>query len=156
MTIRFATMEDIPACVEVARYFVENSRFNIYTFSEERAHKQFESLIKVGQEQRGDHCMILAEDSKGEIVGGVLGRVEQHLFSDNTVASIITYVAKPETRMAGTGIKLLSAFKSWAKNRNAFEINAGINSGIDMKKMDKFLRKLGFEQTGGNYALTLS
>ena len=41
------------------------------------------------------------------------------------------------------------------ENRAAFEISAGVNSGYAMDKMDRFLRRLGFRQTGGNYSLVI-
>ena len=50
---------------------------------------------------------------------------------------------------------LLTAFRKWTENRGAVELSAGGNSGVEMSRMDKFLRRLGFRQTGGNYALSL-
>ncbi len=46
-------------------------------------------------------------------------------------------------------------FRKWAENRDAVELNAGVNSGVDLDRMDKFFRRLGFRMTGGNYALDL-
>jgi len=57
--------------------------------------------------------------------------------------------------MSGAGLKLLTAFKKWAENRGAYELAVGINSGADLKQMDSFLRKLGFQMTGGNYSMVL-
>jgi len=57
--------------------------------------------------------------------------------------------------MSGAGLKLLVAFRKWAENRGVFELSVGINSGVELEKMDRFLKKLGFRQTGGNYALSL-
>lgn len=37
-----------------------------------------------------------------------------------------------------------------------FEISAGVNSGTDLDRMDSFLRKLGFQLTGGNYSLLMN
>ncbi|MDD4855789.1 MAG: hypothetical protein PHU41_08110 [Sulfuricurvum sp.] len=50
----------------------------------------------------------------------------------------------------------MSAFRKWAENRGAVELSAGVNSGTHIDKTDKFLRRLGFIQTGGNYALALN
>jgi hypothetical protein len=58
--------------------------------------------------------------------------------------------------MGGAALKLLTAFKKWAENRGAFEISAGVNSGTDLDRMDRFLRKLGFQHTGGNYSLLMN
>lgn len=58
--------------------------------------------------------------------------------------------------MSGAGLRLMSAFRTWAENRGAVELSAGVNSGAHIDKTDKFLRRLGFVQTGGNYALALN
>lgn len=36
------------------------------------------------------------------------------------------------------------------------ELSAGVNSGVELEKMNRFLQRLGFQQTGGNYALPLA
>lgn len=84
-----------------------------------------------------------------------IGCVERHFFSGRFVASVIHYSVLPEKRMGGAGLRLLMAFRKWAENRGAFEINAGVNSGTDLDKLDGFLRRLGFKLTGGNYSLAL-
>lgn len=65
------------------------------------------------------------------------------------------YDMLPDKRMSGGGLKLLTAFRKWAENRGAFELSLGVNSGVAMDKMDRFLKRLGFVQTGGNYSLVL-
>lgn len=69
---------------------------------------------------------------------------------------MINYGVVPDKRMSGAGLRLLTAFRKWAENRGAVELSAGVNSGIDLDKMDTFLRKLGFELTGGNYSLGIA
>lgn len=156
MTIRFATMNDIPIMVELGEYFHSITRFRSYDYNRERVTTQLRAVIEAGQEKRGTHCCLLAEDSKGQVIGGVIGCVERHFFSDRLVASIIHYDVLPERRMSGAGLRLMSAFRTWAENRGAVELSAGVNSGTHIDKTDKFLRRLGFVQTGGNYALALN
>ncbi len=152
MKIRFATYDDIPPFVELARIFCANTRFHTYDFNHERMAANFKAVI---DNPRGTHCFFVAEDSQGRPVGGLIGCVESHFFSDKLVASIIHYDVLPEKRMGGAGLKLLTAFKKWAENRGAFELSAGVNSGTDLDKMDRFLRKLGFQCMGGNYSMIL-
>ena len=57
--------------------------------------------------------------------------------------------------MSRSGLRLLSAFLKWMGNRGVLELSVGINSGVELEKMDRFLQRLGFRQTGGNYALSL-
>ena len=109
----------------------------------------------VGLAQKGTHCFFVAEDSSGQPVGGLIGCVEKHFFSDHLVASVIHYDVLPEKRMGGAGLKLLTAFRKWAENRGVAELSAGVNSGVELDKMDRFLRRIGFRQTGGNYSLSI-
>lgn len=104
---------------------------------------------------RGTHCCFVAQDGDGAVIGVLIGCVERHFFSDRLVASIIHYDVLPERRMSGAALRLMSAFRKWAENRRAVELSAGVNSGAHIDKTDKFLRRLGFVQTGGNYALAL-
>lgn len=152
MKIRFATLEDIPAFVEMARTFHELTRFKEYDYNPERVVSNLQAII---ENSRAVHCFFVAEDSAGKPVGGLIGCVESHFFSEKLVASLIHYDVLPEKRMGGAGLKLLTAFKKWAENRGAFELAVGINSGTDLQQMDSFLRKLGFEMTGGNYSMKL-
>lgn len=152
MKIRFATAEDIPVFVEMARLFHANTRFSAYDYNPERVADHLQKII---DNPRGSHCFFVAENSDGRAIGGLIGCIESHFFSDKLVASVIHYDVLPEFRMGGAGLKLITAFKKWAENRGVFEISAGVNSGVDVDKMDSFLRKLGFQLTGGNYSMIL-
>jgi len=152
MNVRFAKIEDVPVFVEMARTFQALTRFKAYDYN---AEKVAENLSAVVRNPNGTHCFFVAEDSKGKAVGGLIGCVESHFFSDKLVANLIHYDVLPEKRMGGAGLKLLTAFRKWAENRGVFELSVGINSGTDLNKMDTFLRKLGFQLTGGNYSLVL-
>ncbi len=156
MKIRFATLNDIPAGIEVGRRMHALTRFAAYDFNAERVGHNLRAVIETGQHAKGTHCFLVAEDDSGQIVGALIGCVERHFFSDLRVASVIHYEVLPERRMSGAGLKLLTAFRKWAENREVFELSVGINSGVELERMDRFLRRLGFRQTGGNYSLPLA
>ncbi|MDR0775588.1 MAG: GNAT family N-acetyltransferase [Azonexus sp.] len=154
MKIRFATRNDIPACTEIGRRMAAVTRFAAYDFNAERLAQNLGAVIDSGH-AKGTHCLFVAEDTAGQLIGLLIGCIERHFFSDLLVASIIHYDVLPEKRMGGAGLKLLAAFRQWAENRSAFELSVGINSGVEMEKMDRFLKRLGFRRTGGNYSLPL-
>lgn len=155
MNIRFAKLDDVSDIVEVGRRLHAETRFAAYDFNAERVAENLRGVIEIGQNGKGTHCFFVAEDSHGKSVGALIGCIERHFFSDQPVATVIQYGVIPEKRMGGTGLRLLTAFRNWAKNRDAFELSVGVNSGVDMAKTDRLLRKLGFQQTGGNYAMPL-
>lgn len=154
MTIRFATLSDVPAFVEIGRYFHSVTRFKEFEFDEKRLHEQLVAVIDGGQ-RAGSHCFLVAEDSDKKQVGGLIGCVERHFFSNQVVASLIHYDVLPQKRMSGAALRLLKAFRKWAENRGAVELSVGVNSGDSIQKHDRFLKRLGFTPVGGNYALKL-
>lgn len=156
MTIRFATIEDIPALVEVGKKIHQLTRFKIYPYEESLVKQQLRYMINQGQNSKGSYCLLVAISSNGEIVGGLLGGINRLFFSSQIVANVIQYGALPGKGMGAAGLKLLTAFRTWAINRNAMTLYAGSNSGINIEKMDRFLKKLGFIPTGLNYALPLN
>lgn len=152
MKIRFAQLEDVPKLVEMGRRYHQLTRFRKFDYD---AKKVEQTLSAVIQHKTGTHCFFVAQRDDGSLVGGLIGCIESHIFSDQPVATLIHYDVDPESRMSGAGYRLLLAFRKWAENRAAIEINAGVNSGVELQKMDRFLRKLGFELTGGNYSLKI-
>lgn len=152
MKIRFATPQDVPVIVELGRRFHALTRFCVYHYDTERTTLSLHAVLR---NPRGGHCFFVAEDSTGETVGFLIGCIEQHFFSSQLVASVIHYDVLPEKRMGGAGVRLLMAFKQWAENRGAVELSAGVNSGTDLGKLDRFLRRMGFKMTGGNYSMML-
>src|SRR3990167_2586350 len=151
MQIRSAQLDDVPHLVEMGRRYHQFTRFRTFDYN---AQKVAKTLAAVVQQKTGTHCFFVAQRDDGSLVGGLIGCIEAHIFSDQPVATLVHYDVDPESRMSGAGYRLLLAFKKWAENRKAVEINAGVNSGVDLQKMDRFLRKLGFDLMGGNYCLS--
>lgn len=156
MKIRLATAHDIAAGVELGRRMHAITRFSAYDFNAQRVETQLRNLVTIGQNARGSHCFLVAEDNAGQMTGALLGCIEQHFFSDLKVASVIHYVVLPERQMSGAGLRLLTAFRAWAVNRGVFELAVGINSGVEPEKSDRFLKRLGFQFNGGNYSARLA
>lgn len=153
MTIRFATVEDIPALVEGGRRMHALTRFRDQPYNEEKVTKAFNELIQRGQ---GKYLYLVAEDAEDNIVGALIGVVEQQIFSDYFTASIMHYDVLPEARMGGYAVRLLKAFEQWAKNRKVIEINFGINSGTEFETIGRFARRMGYAKVGENYVLGLT
>jgi GNAT superfamily N-acetyltransferase len=85
-------------------------------------------------------------------VGALIGVMEQQLFSEAWVATVMHIDVLPEARMGGYAVRLIRAFEQWAKNRNAFEINLATGSGVAVEKVSGFVEKLGFVPVGKNFA----
>jgi GNAT superfamily N-acetyltransferase len=152
MPIRFATLQDVPALVEVGRRMHAHTRFKAFDFNATRVDAGLRQLIEQGQNK---YAFLVAQDSTGEIVGALIAVLEQHMFSVQLTASVMHYDVLPEKRMGGYGVRLLKAFEQWCKNRKVVEINLGINSLTEMDSVGRFVRKMGYSKTGENFVLTL-
>ncbi len=153
MTIRFATIHDVPALVELGRRMHAITRFRDQPYNAEKVAKTFSELIQRGQ---GKYVYLVAEDTGDRIVGGLIGVLEQQIFSDQLVASVMHYDVLPEARMGGYAVRLLKAFEQWVKNRGVVEINFGINSGAEFEAVGRFAQKMGYAKVGENFVLSLT
>ena len=155
MDVRFATLRDIPNCIELGFRVQKSTGLARFAYDRTVVEKNLRNLIVVGQQKRRSHCLLLAEDEQGLLIGGLIGCIDSHLFSHRPVANMIAYGVRPGHRMTGAAVRLMKAFVEWAKRRGAYEVNAGVNSGTDIERTDRFMKKMGFAKTGANYALRL-
>jgi L-amino acid N-acyltransferase YncA len=153
MKIRYAKLEDVPAFVAMGKEFHANTRFHIFDFNTERVTRTLMDLI--ARNGAGKYVFFVADDNAGQPIGGLIGCLETHIFSEKPVANIVHFDVLPERRMSGAALRLLIAFRRWAENRRVFELCAGVNSGENVERLDRFFKKFGFELTGGNYAMRL-
>ncbi|WP_338845114.1 GNAT family N-acetyltransferase [Massilia sp. W12] len=152
MEIRYATAADVKPLAEMGRQVHAQTRFSNFTYQPEKVEK---ALLQILQYNQGQYGFFVAERKDGSVAGGLVGVIETHIFSDQPVATLVLYEVQSAARMSGVGYRLLLAFRKWAESKQAVELNVGISSGVELQKMDRFLKKLGFRITGGNYSLTI-
>jgi GNAT superfamily N-acetyltransferase len=99
---------------------------------------------------------LLAYTDEGEAVGMIAGSISPYFFSQGALASDFVWYVKPEYRGSRTAIKLLKAFRSWAKENNASELYMGVTTNIAADRTGELLQRLGFEHVGGNYRARLN
>ncbi len=153
MEIRYATHADVPLLVEMGKTFHQNTRFKVFPYQPERVAATLNGILEKNQ---GNYAFLVAQRKDGSLAGGLIGVIEAHIFCDLPVASLVHYDVDPSARMSGAGYRLLLAFRKWAESRKAVELNVGISSGVELQKMDRFLKRLGFQISGGNYSLLLT
>jgi GNAT superfamily N-acetyltransferase len=148
MAIRFATIEDVPALVELGRRMHAITRFRTFPFKEERVAQSLRSALGEGKSR---YVCLVAEAGDKQVVGALLAVLERHMFTDQLTASVMHYDVLPERRMGGYGLRLMKAFEQWAANRKVAEIAFGVNSGGDSAQIGAFARKFGFKPVGENF-----
>lgn len=152
MPIRFATLQDMPSLLAVGDRMHALTRFSTHPYESGRLAQAFADVITKGQ---GKYAFLVAVNTQGQVVGGLLGVMEQHIFSPGWCASVMHYDVLPEARGGGYAVRLLKAFEQWARNRKAIEINLGVNSGGDFERVGKFASRMGYSKIGENYVLPL-
>jgi GNAT superfamily N-acetyltransferase len=124
------------------------TRFREHPFNDLKLANALGDMIERGKNR---YVLLVAESAEQRIVGVMIGVLEQHIFSDHLVASVMHYDVLPEARMGGYGVRLLKAFEQWAKNRQVGEINFGVNSGDESEAVGRFAQKMGFTKVGENF-----
>lgn len=149
MTIRFATLADVPVLVEGGSRMHALTRFRSQPYDAQRVAQAFVDLITQGQNK---YAFLVAVSADGRVVGALIGVLEQQIFSSALTASVMHFDVLPEARMGGYAPRLLNAFETWSTNRGAIEVVFGVNSGVDSERIGRFAKKMGFEAIGANYA----
>lgn len=153
MTIRFATLNDVPALVEGGRRMHAMTRFRRFDYDERKVAAAFTDLITKGQHK---YVFLVAQGSSGGIAGALIGALEQHIFSEQLTASVMHYDVLPEARSGGHGVRLLKAFEQWCKNRKVIEISLGVNSGEATESVGRFVVRMGYQKVGENFNKALA
>ena len=152
MTIRFATLADVPSLVEGGSRMHALTRFRSQPSNAQRVAQAFSDLITQGQ---GKYAFLVAVGAERRVVGALIGVVEQQVFADGHTASVMHFDVLPEARMGGHAVRLLKAFEQRERNRDAFEITFGVNSGVDIDMLSRFALRIGYVKVGDNDAKSL-
>lgn len=160
MTIRFATSDDIPATVALGERVHGMTRFAGQPFQPERVAAALRYVLAhtpTGAPPGSPHkyVFLVAQDQQGQLVGGLIAVLEQHIFSPMLTASVMQYMVLPEARMGGHAVRLLKALEQWCANRGVVEIGLGINSGGDFERVGRFVQRAGYTTTGGHFVKVL-
>lgn len=140
MTVRRATVADIPALVEMARQEHANSRMAALPFDEVKVQHSFGEFIT------GMTTTVII--SAG---GFIMGMVQPILFNRFWNAYEMAWFAND-----GSGMALLKAFAKWAKDMRAFDLIVHNYAGIvSADKFTRVMQRMGYQALGGAYSKQL-
>ena len=152
MLIRNATSTDIAPLIRFGYLIHAESKFSTLSFDAEKVQQTLESIIG---SKNGTHCCFIAENSEKQLVGVLIGCMEEYFFSRSLMAHSILIYVHPQWRGSSAAVKFIHAFRKWAMNRKALEVCIGVASGVTIGRTDRFLKRLGFSVTGGNYSMVI-
>lgn len=148
VTIRLARSDaDIAAMVALGRLLHAESRFHALPYDEARLWQ----IGRRGLANRNPGLLLAERDCR--IAGMAIVVVGEHFFSTARTATIQLIYVHPEARGGMSAVKLLRAIRHLATAAGAADLHLNVTTAIAPARTDRFLRRMGFRQTGGNYVL---
>ena len=140
MIIKKVTIDDLPAIIEMAKAFHQESDARKYTLTEERIKELTALIISTG-------LAILAVKD-GEAVGMMGAMLQKNVFFDELMAGDYLIYVKPAYRGSEAAQLMVDEYIRWAKSYGAKCIGIDIESGINDERALNFYNKMGFITTG--------
>lgn len=97
-----------------------------------------------------DPQVFLAEDRR-RIVGYLVGRVGEYLFTDGVFTSQEVLYVVPEKRGTRAAALLIKAYAEWGKRLGAKEIIFGVSNGINFDRTARFIELVSGANLVGGY-----
>lgn len=138
---------DIRAMIALGHRLHAESRYRALPLDDTR-------MLEIGRRGLANRNpgLIVAERD-GQLVGMAVVTIGEHFFSPALTATVLLLYVAPEARGGAAAVKLLRALRRWAAQAGADDLHLNVTTGIELTKTDRFLRRMGFRQTGGNYVL---
>ena len=152
---RLCTEQDIQATWPLFLSLHRESRYAGLRLSKSKR----DAYLRNNMLAKPDRFALLIGEWGHRPVGCLACAANRFLYGDDIIASCLSFYVLPACRKTLLGgriaVKLLDAYRRWAVNRGAVEIQFHVTSGLNIAATDRFLHRAGFGQTGGNYSLAL-
>lgn len=138
MIYRKATVDDIPAIVEIAVTSVSVDPLPVKIDRQAMADTIRQAL--------GPAHFAWVTEAGGKVVASVVAVVSRGFWHERLACSVLLYY----TLLPGAGIGLLRQFANWVKSRPAIKVAVfELEPGVD-PRLVKFLKRLGFSRQSEN------
>jgi hypothetical protein len=144
---REITSEDFPALCVLGQQMHDESSYSHLKFSKPRLLEMFNLYM------RDSDRVVFVADRDGELLGLYAGYLSKYYFSDEFVANDIAWFVVKEKRGSRIGLRLLSCFEAWSKDKGASEVRIGYSTDINPVAFDSLMQKRGYGRVGANYRL---
>lgn len=141
--IRPATPEDIPALLDIGEAMAtESPRFSRMRFSRGKLAANLAALIGA------DHGFVVVAERDGALAGVMVAVISPHWFSDDLQASDLALYVRPEARGTLAAARLVRAYTTWARQRGALLLQAGVTTGVHTEETARLYERLGYRRCG--------
>jgi len=148
---RASRPEEILRVRDISKEFHSECRYAHLPFSEEKFIRAYTRAIR-----NSNDTLAIYIQYKGETVGVLNAGVGDYYLGEGG-RMVTIYVLYVSGKVRGTflggkvGVRLLRTVMDWATSQKAQEIHIHSTSGIEPKRTDKLLTRMGFVTYGGNY-----
>lgn len=141
--IRLAKLNDLDRIVEVgASLHAETEHFGRCRYVGEKVKAFIGALIN------SDDGFVMVAERDGQVVGGIVAVTVEQWFSHDKIATEISVFILPEYRGSMDALRLLKAFKAWARTKGVVYTMAGISTGIHAEKTKALYQAAGMRYVG--------
>lgn len=139
MSIRTASVSDIPAIVEMCRACHDESPvFSYLSFSGEKVAATMNMLIT-------EPCgAVFIAEKNGQIIGFSAVCISSHWSSDDPIAEEEMIYIRQEHRGGFAIARLIAAMNVWAEINGAKYLFSGCITGIEPEKVGRLYERMGF------------
>lgn len=142
MKLRDATLDDVPALLALGqRMHAESPRFRQIEFDSDRLQMTLEQLLA----SPGGFIMVGEQDG---IAGVMVAMATQHWCSRDVVASEMALYVEPEFRGTLLAARLIRRYVTWARDRGARLVTAGISTGVHVEETARLYEAVGMRRFG--------
>jgi len=142
--IRPAIYSDLEPLIYLGYEMHQESRFSELDYNVEKVAHLFTLAVD------SEDYLFLVVEVDCRVVGGFIGYVSPHWFSDDLMAGDFALFVKKEFRGQRSSLKLAKQYAEWAKSKGVKPefITAGISTGVNVQETEKLYSLCGFEKFG--------
>ena len=146
MFIRPGKHDDIAQLIELGERMHRESAYAFLPFD----HGKVTQFMTGYMDNPETHCGLVAEEG-GVIVGMLAGYLTDYFFCDEKVACDMVLYVDRESRGSSAAMRLIYAFRDWARACGARELCLGVSTEINPETTGRFYEKMGLSRSGGLY-----
>jgi GNAT superfamily N-acetyltransferase len=139
--IRPAKHSDVPRLIELGTLLHATTSYSTMSFCPDKSAVFLHELIN-------GHGVVFVAEVRGEVVGGMAGAVTDQWFSNDLIAYDYSLFVEPSKRNGVIALRLIQAFKEWAKLKGAKQIYMGIGTGVSVEGTTRLYESQGLRNIG--------
>lgn len=145
MSIRHATLAEVPVTVMLAQAMHAETAYRNLEFDQAKVTELFTRLV---QDEPG--CLLVVEKDD-VLVGFLAGGIGEDYFGPGQFAFEFGVYLDPRHRGGVCGARLVQAFLAWADSLGVHRKHMAVSTGITTDRTGALYEKLGAERAGNLY-----